>query len=83
MKEKKEDLSDLRKNTQFILEKIKDIFDATDGNLNLKQKKTEKYDMKYEINNQDEFSFLEKINKNNFYNIMDYFITKNFGINKK
>jgi len=83
LKEKKEDLSDLRKNTQFILEKIKDIFDATDGNLNLNQKKTEKYDMKYEINNQDEFSFLEKINKNNFYNIMDYFIAKNFGIKKK
>ena len=40
--------------------------------------------MKFEINNENEISFLEKkINKNNFYNIMDYFISKNFGINKK
>ena len=40
--------------------------------------------MKFEINNENEISFLEKkINKNNFYNIMDYFISKNIGINKK
>ena len=84
LQEKKEDLSELRKNTQIILEKIKDIFDVTDGNLNINQKKKEKYEMKFEINNENEISFLEKkINKNNFYNIMDYFISKNIGINKK
>ena len=56
----------------------------TDGNLNINQKKKEKYEMKFEINNENEISFLEKkINKNNFYNIMDYFISKNIGINKK
>ena len=84
LQKKNEDLTDLRKNTQILLDKVKEIFEDTDGNLNLNRKKIdEKFELKFDINNEDDLYFIDKKNENDFYNIMDYFITKNFGIKKK